>query len=165
MAWDLLGDLGVQGLSLELNSLGSNNDRSRYREQLVDWLTIRRDRLDPDSQDRLERNPLRILDSKHAETQALLTEAPRLVDALSEQSLERFAKVQAGLRQLGIPFQLNPQLVRGLDYYSHTAFEITSTQLGAQATVCGGGATTASWNNWEEERQAALAGLSAWNGW
>ena len=139
VAWDLLADLGVQGLSLELNSLGSSDDRVRYREQLVAWLAERRDRLDPDSQDRLQRNPLRILDSKNPETQALLEDAPTLAEALSPESRERFAHVTDGLTLLGIPYQLNPRLVRGLDYYSHTAFEITSTQLGAQATVCGGG--------------------------
>ena len=139
VAWDLLADLGVQGLALELNSLGSADDRVRYRAELVAWLSQRRDQLDADSQDRLERNPLRILDSKNPATQALLAEAPTLADALSADSRERFLRVQTGLQQLGIPFQLNPRLVRGLDYYSHTAFEITSTQLGAQATVCGGG--------------------------
>jgi histidyl-tRNA synthetase len=139
VAWDLLADLGLQGLALEINSLGSSEDRARYRDQLVRWLSVRRDQLDPDSQDRLERNPLRILDSKHPETQALLEGAPTLADALSDDSRERFALVQAGLMQLAIPFRCNPRLVRGLDYYSHTAFEITSTQLGAQATVCGGG--------------------------
>jgi histidyl-tRNA synthetase len=139
VAWDLLADLGVQGLALELNSLGSSDDRARYRDQLVAWLSARRDQLDPDSQDRLDRNPLRILDSKNADTQALLAAAPNLAEALSPESRERFARVQTGLEQLGIPFQLNPRLVRGLDYYSHTAFEITSSQLGAQATVCGGG--------------------------
>ena len=139
VAWDLLADLGVQGLALELNSLGSADDRARYRSQLVSWLSERREQLDPDSQDRLERNPLRILDSKNPSTQALLAEAPTLAEALSDESRERFQQVQSGLQQLEVPFQLNPRLVRGLDYYSHTAFEITSTQLGAQATVCGGG--------------------------
>ncbi len=139
VAWDLLADLGVQGLALELNSLGSSDDRARYREQLVAWLSERADQLDPDSQDRLQRNPLRILDSKNPDTQALLTDAPTLAEALSPESRDRFARVTHGLTLLGIPFQLNPRLVRGLDYYSHTAFEITSTQLGAQATVCGGG--------------------------
>jgi histidyl-tRNA synthetase len=137
--WDLLADLGVQGLALELNSLGSSEDRARYRDQLVAWLSERSDQLDPDSQDRLQRNPLRILDSKNPQTQALLAEAPTLAASLSAESRERFARVTDGLTLLGIPFQLNPRLVRGLDYYSHTAFEITSTQLGAQATVCGGG--------------------------
>jgi histidyl-tRNA synthetase len=139
VAWDLLADLGVQGLALELNSLGSSEDRARYRDQLVAWLSERSDQLDPDSQDRLQRNPLRILDSKNPQTQALLVEAPTLASSLSAESRERFARVTDGLTLLGIPFQLNPRLVRGLDYYSHTAFEITSNQLGAQATVCGGG--------------------------
>jgi histidyl-tRNA synthetase len=139
VAWDLLADLGVQGLALEINSLGSSQDRVRYREQLVAWLSERRDQLDPDSQDRLQRNPLRILDSKNPETQRLLADAPTLAAALSDDSRERFAQVTSGLELLGIPFTINPRLVRGLDYYSHTAFEITSTQLGAQATVCGGG--------------------------
>ena len=139
LAWDLLDSLGIQGLALELNTLGSSEDRARYRDQLVAYLQQHRDRLDPDSQDRLERNPLRILDSKNAETQAILVNAPTLADALAAESRERFEQVKAGLEALAIPYTLNPRLVRGLDYYSHTAFEITSTQLGAQATVCGGG--------------------------
>ena len=139
VAWDLLADLGVDGLALELNSLGSGDDRARYRSKLVGWLTERREQLDPDSQERLQRNPLRILDSKIPATQAMLAEAPTLIEELSDESRSRFARVTDGLRLLGIPYTLNPRLVRGLDYYSHTAFEITSTQLGAQATVCGGG--------------------------
>ncbi len=139
MAWDLLTDLGVTGLTLELNSLGGAGERLQYRNILVAYLAQHRDQLDADSQDRLQRNPLRILDSKHPGTQALLVGAPTLSDALTVESQERFEQVQAGLAQLSIPFQLNPRLVRGLDYYSHTAFEITSSQLGAQATVCGGG--------------------------
>ena len=139
VAWDLLADLGVDGLALELNSLGSGDDRARYRSKLVGCLTERREQLDPDSQERLQRNPLRILDSKIPATQAMLAEAPTLIEELSDESRSRFARVTDGLRLLGIPYTLNPRLVRGLDYYSHTAFEITSTQLGAQATVCGGG--------------------------
>jgi histidyl-tRNA synthetase len=139
IAWDLLADLGVAGLALELNTLGSPDDRVRYRQQLVAWLEAHRDQLDADSQARIHANPLRVLDSKHPDTLALLAGAPSLADALSSESRERFAQVQAGLAALAIPFQLNPRLVRGLDYYSHTAFEITSSQLGAQATVCGGG--------------------------
>ena len=139
VAWDLLADLGVDGLALELNSLGSGDDRARYRSKLVGWLTERREQLYPDSQERLQRNPLRILDSKIPATQAMLAEAPTLIEELSDESRSRFARVTDGLRLLGIPYTLNPRLVRGLDYYSHTAFEITSTQLGAQATVCGGG--------------------------
>ena len=139
IAWDLLAGLGVDGLALELNSLGSSDDRARYRQALVGWLEARADQLDADSQARLVSNPLRILDSKNPGTQALLAGAPTLADALAPESRQRFEQVQAGLQALEIPFQLNPRLVRGLDYYSHTAFEITSSQLGAQATVCGGG--------------------------
>ena len=139
LAWDLLADLGVGGLALELNTLGSAEDRAAYRQDLVAWLQERADALDSDSKDRLQRNPLRILDSKHPGTQALLSEAPSLLMSLAPESRQRFERVQAGLAALGIPFTLNPRLVRGLDYYSHTAFEITSDQLGAQATVCGGG--------------------------
>ena len=139
LAWDLLAQLGVGGLELEINSLGTPEDRLSYRSALVAWLEQRIDQLDADSQARLTTNPLRILDSKNRDTQALLEQAPTLADALSPESRERFAAVQQGLTDLGIPFRLNPRLVRGLDYYGHTAFEITSDQLGAQATVCGGG--------------------------
>ena len=139
LAWDLLRDLGVSGLELQINSLGTIEDRQSYRQQLVNWLEARVDQLDADSQQRLTTNPLRILDSKNPSTQALLTDAPTLLGALSDESAKRFESVQELLKQLAIPFQLNPRLVRGLDYYGHTAFEITSDQLGAQATVCGGG--------------------------
>ena len=139
LAWDLLAQLGVGGLELEINSLGTPEDRQAYRTALVAWLEQRFDQLDADSQARLSTNPLRILDSKNPATQALLEQAPTLADALSPASRERFAAVQQGLTALEIPFRLNPRLVRGLDYYGHTAFEITSDQLGAQATVCGGG--------------------------
>ena len=139
LAWDLLAQLGVGGLELEINSLGTPEDRQAYRAALVAWLEQRIDQLDADSQARLSTNPLRILDSKHPATQTLLEQAPTLADALSPESQQRFMAVQQGLTALGIPFRLNPRLVRGLDYYGHTAFEITSDQLGAQATVCGGG--------------------------
>ncbi len=139
IAWDLLADLGVGGLQLELNSLGTPEDRQRYRAELVSWLQAHHDQLDADSQQRISANPLRVLDSKNPDTQALLAGAPSLADALAGESHERFARVRQALEALGIPFVLNPRLVRGLDYYGHTAFEITSNQLGAQATVCGGG--------------------------
>ena len=139
LAWDLLSALGIQGLQLEINSLGTPDDRLRFRAQLVGWLEERVERLDAESQARLSTNPLRILDSKDKGTQLLLNDAPTLLAALSEESVERFEQVRALLTALQIPFQLNPRLVRGLDYYGHTAFEITSDQLGAQATVCGGG--------------------------
>ena len=139
MAWDLLADLGIQGLALQLNTLGTPEDRRCYRERLVGWLEQRSHQLDPDSRHRLAANPLRILDSKNPSTQHLLREAPRLLDTLGKGSRERFDSVCQLLQALEIPFVLQPRLVRGLDYYTHTAFEITSDQLGAQATVCGGG--------------------------
>jgi len=139
IAWDLLESLGLKDLTLEINSLGTPEDRQRYRSELVAWLSAQRQQLDPDSQQRLETNPLRILDSKHPQTQALLAAAPSLQDALAAESHERFQRVRQGLEDLAIPFQINPRLVRGLDSYAHTAFEVTSNQLGAQATVCGGG--------------------------
>ena len=139
LAWDLLADLGLTGLTLELNTLGTADDRKAYRNTLVSWLEERSDQLDADSQKRLTSNPLRILDSKNPTTQALLNDAPTLQAALSADSASRFDEVQRLLAQLSIPFIHNTRLVRGLDYYGHTAFEITSQQLGAQATVCGGG--------------------------
>ncbi len=139
IAWDLLRELGVGGLALELNSLGDPADRAAYRSTLVSWLQERRELLDGDSQERISTNPLRVLDSKNPDTQAVLAEAPLLIDSLSDASRERFEAVRRCLNALDIPYQLNPRLVRGLDYYTHTAFEITSSQLGAQATVCGGG--------------------------
>jgi len=139
IAWDLLEALGLNDLTLELNSLGTAEDRLHYRAELVRWLETHLEDLDPDSQARVHSNPLRVLDSKNAGTQALLAGAPQLGDALGGESHERFSHVRQGLEELDIPFRLNPRLVRGLDYYSHTAFEITSTHLGAQATVCGGG--------------------------
>lgn len=139
IAWDLLEALRLDDLTLELNSLGTPEDRARYRTELVRWLEVHLEDLDPDSQARVHSNPLRVLDSKDAGTQALLAGAPQLADALSGESHERFSRVRQGLEDLGIPFRLNPRLVRGLDYYGHTAFEITSSHLGAQATVCGGG--------------------------
>jgi histidyl-tRNA synthetase len=139
LAWDLLAALGLGGLCLEINSLGDHDDRVRYRAALVAYLEQRREQLDPDSQQRLISNPLRILDAKDAGTQAVLEGAPSLLDTLSSTSRARFDQVLTLLETLAIPFRLNPRLVRGLDYYGHTAFEITSSQLGAQATVCGGG--------------------------
>ncbi len=138
-AWDLLNDLGLNQLTLEINSLGNKNDRLNYRNNLVLWLEERIEKLDPDSQERLYKNPLRILDSKNASTQSLLKGAPKLIESLSSESKERFDLIESFLTELAIPYKLNPQLVRGLDYYSHTAFEITSNDLGAQATICGGG--------------------------
>ena len=112
----MLRDLGVSGLELQINSLGTLEDRQSYRQQLVNWLKLESIHMDADSQQRLTTNPLRILDSKNPTTQGLLQDAPTLLDALSEESSKRFDALQHFLNQLSIPFQLNPRLVRGLDY-------------------------------------------------
>lgn len=139
LATDLLQLLGLSRLTLNLNSVGNWEDRQRYRDALVDYLTPYKADLDPDSQARLTRNPLRILDSKDERTQEIVKDAPSLLDFLAADSQQHFERVQQQLTDLGIDYTLNPRLVRGLDYYTHTAFEIQSADLGAQATVCGGG--------------------------
>ena len=139
IAWDFLKDVGLNDLTLELNSLGSDEDRNIFKEELKDWLNQRFDLLDQDSQKRINVNPLRILDSKNNSTKELLCDAPSISNFLSKESKTRFDYLQELLDNLNIPYKLNDNLVRGLDYYSHTAFEITSEHLGSQATVCGGG--------------------------
>ena len=139
IATDILQNLGLKALKLDLNSVGNVEDRQQYRQALVDYLTPYKDELDPDSQERLSRNPLRILDSKHKRTQEIAQAAPSILDYLGAYSKQHFEQVQQLLSDLGINYQLNPRLVRGLDYYTHTAFEIISDDLGSQATVCGGG--------------------------
>jgi histidyl-tRNA synthetase len=139
IATHILQALGLKNLRLDLNSVGNSEDRQNYREALVNYLTPYKNELDKDSQERLDRNPLRILDSKDKRTQEIAQNAPRLLDYLSDYSREHFARVQQLLSDLDIKYQINPCLVRGLDYYTHTAFEIQSDDLGAQATVCGGG--------------------------
>jgi histidyl-tRNA synthetase len=132
--------LGIEGaLTLELNSIGNPASRAQYREALVDYLEARRDQLDEDSQRRLSSNPLRILDSKHPDTQALLDEAPALADYLDDESRADFGSLCELLTAAGIEYKLNNRLVRGLDYYNKTVFEWTTESLGAQGTVCGGG--------------------------
>ncbi|MGC9527604.1 MAG: histidine--tRNA ligase [Limnospira sp.] len=138
-ATEILQTLGLQNLHLDLNSVGDPDDRQRYRQALVDYLTPYQDELDPDSRDRLTRNPMRILDSKDKRTQEITENAPSILDHLGDRSRTHFDRVQYLLTELGISYTLNPRLVRGLDYYTHTAFEIISDDLGAQATVCGGG--------------------------
>ncbi|VXD20735.1 histidine--tRNA ligase [Planktothrix paucivesiculata] len=139
IATNLLKTLGLKNLNLNLNSVGNSTDRQSYRQALVDYLTQYQDELDPDSQDRLSRNPLRILDSKDPRTQEIVQGAPSILEYLGEDSRAHFEQVKQLLTALEIPYSLNPRLVRGLDYYTHTAFEIISDDLGAQATVCGGG--------------------------
>ncbi len=139
IAWDFLKGIGLNDLTLEINTLGSNEDRNIFKEELKNWLNQKFDLLDEDSQKRININPLRILDTKNISTKKLLHEAPSLSNFLSKESKKRFNYLQELLDNLNIPFKTNNNLVRGLDYYSHTAFEITSDHLGSQATVCGGG--------------------------
>lgn len=136
----ILDRLGIADLvTLELNTLGDPESRQVYRQQLVSYLEGYRDRLSEDSRLRLERNPMRILDSKNEEDRRIVAEAPRLEDSLNQASRDFFAEVKARLDDLGIAYRLNPHLVRGLDYYTHTAFEFTTTALGAQGAVIAGG--------------------------
>lgn len=133
-------ELGLKDeMRLELNSLGELDERYAYREALVAYLTDKQEQLDEDSKRRLTTNPLRILDSKEASTQALLAEAPKLAEFLGAESKAHFEQVQAYLTALGIEFEINPHLVRGLDYYNKTVFEWVTDKLGSQATVCAGG--------------------------
>ncbi len=135
--WKQLGM--SEAVTLQLNSLGSSEARARYRDALVAYLQQRFDQLDEDSQRRLTTNPLRILDSKNAQTQALLADAPTLHDYLDEESREHFDGLKARLDTVGIAYEINPKLVRGLDYYGRTVFEWVTDKLGAQGTVCAGG--------------------------
>lgn len=139
IATNILQTLGLKNLHLDINSVGNLEDRQNYRQALVNFLTPYKDELDLDSQERLNRNPLRILDSKDKRTQEIAQNAPSILDYLGLYSQRHFEQVQQLLSDLGIKYKLNPRLVRGLDYYTHTAFEIQSDDLGAQATVCGGG--------------------------
>jgi histidyl-tRNA synthetase len=131
--------LGLAGISLELNSLGNAEARARYRKRLTAFLERHHDALDEDSKRRLPTNPLRILDSKHPQVQELIREAPQMSDDLDEASLRHFEELQDSLRAAGIPYSINPRLVRGLDYYNGTVFEWVTDRLGAQGTVCAGG--------------------------
>jgi histidyl-tRNA synthetase len=139
LATDILQSLGLKDLRIELNSIGNGNDRQAYREALISYLTPFKAELDADSQDRLTRNPLRILDSKDAGTQKILDNAPSILNYLGAESQQRFDRLQQLLKDLGISCRINDRLVRGLDYYTHTVFEIQSDDLGSQATVCAGG--------------------------
>jgi len=132
-------ELGVEGLQLELNSLGSNEARQQYRQALVTYFSRYEQDLDEDGRRRLQTNPLRLLDSKHEGTRKLLSEAPKLADHLDEESRRHFDILCELLTSAGLPVTLNPLLVRGLDYYNRTVFEWTTDQLGAQAAVCSGG--------------------------
>lgn len=136
----ILRELGILGhTTLELNTLGDGESRQSYRKVLVGYFEGHRDRLSADSRERLTRNPLRILDSKDEGDRAIVAAAPLFGDHLNQASRDFFAEVTAGLDALGIAYTINPRLVRGLDYYCHTAFEFTTDKLGAQSTVMAGG--------------------------
>ena len=136
----ILTDLGIVDKTvLELNTLGDTESRAAYREALVEYFQGHLDKLSVESKDRLTRNPMRILDSKDEGDRKIVADAPVFSDYLNPESVEFFAAVKAGLDALGIKYTLNPRLVRGLDYYCHTAFEFTTDALGAQSAVMAGG--------------------------
>ncbi len=140
LTWRLWQKLGMaDAVTLQLNTLGSSEARARYREALVAYLQERFEQLDEDSQRRMTTNPLRILDSKVESTQTLLVGAPTLHDYLDEESIAHFEGLKARLDAVGLRYEINQKLVRGLDYYCRTAFEWVTDKLGAQGTVCGGG--------------------------
>ena len=131
--------LGIDRVRLQINSLGTAEARRTYREKLVDYFRGHESRLDADSRRRLEGNPLRILDSKNPEMQTLVAGAPLLTEHLDPESADHFASLCATLQQIGVPYEVNPRLVRGLDYYSRTVFEWINESTGAQNAVCSGG--------------------------
>lgn len=140
LAWNFLKKIDLASkVTLEINTLGDKESRLKYREALVEFLTPLKEQLSSDSQLRLQKNPLRILDSKDENDKKLLKNAPRLEEHLSEASQQFFKTVLQGLEALQIPYKINSQLVRGLDYYCHTVFEFVTTDLGAQGTVLAGG--------------------------
>lgn len=134
--WD---DLGLEGIRLHVNSLGSLSERLAHRKALVAYLESRAADLDEDSRRRLRTNPLRVLDSKNPEMQSIIADAPRLLDFLGADSIGHFEGVQTILKDAAVPYTIDARLVRGLDYYNLTVFEWITDRLGAQGTVCGGG--------------------------
>jgi len=140
LGWHILQALDVAGDTvLELNTLGDAASRNAYREALVEYFSAHRDALSPDSQDRLERNPLRILDSKDTGDRALVEDAPTIQAVLTLEAAAFYDGLRSYLDGMRVPFRENPRIVRGLDYYNHTAFEFVTDKLGAQGTVMGGG--------------------------
>jgi histidyl-tRNA synthetase len=137
--WDDLGLNSDGGIRLEINSLGEAEERAKHRADLIAYLEKHVDRLDEDGKRRLHTNPLRILDTKNPALQDIVEAAPKLIDYLGENSLKHFEGVQQLLKDAGIPYRINPRLVRGLDYYNLTVFEWVTDALGAQGTVCAGG--------------------------
>lgn len=139
MARRLWQRLGIDGVELQLNTIGSAEERRAFRARLIGYFEQHGGALDEDARRRLHANPLRILDSKNPHMQTVIEAAPKLIDAVGDATRENFEAVQAGLRAAGIPFVINPRLVRGLDYYNLTVFEWVSDRLGAQSAICSGG--------------------------
>lgn len=139
MAYDIFKQLGLKNLILKINSLGVPESRENYKKILKSYLQNHFDQLTPESKKRFETNILRIFDSKEEQDQKIMENAPLLIDNLDNESLEHFGKVKQALQSSGIQFEVDPRLVRGLDYYSHTTFEIVSGSVGAQSSLCGGG--------------------------
>jgi len=139
MSARLWRELGISSATLELNSIGTSESRQVYKQVLVEHFSRHRELLDDESLKRLERNPLRILDSKNPALRELIDAAPLLATYLDDESRAHFDRVQALLGDVGVPFTLNPRLVRGLDYYSRTVFEWVTDRLGAQSAICSGG--------------------------
>ncbi|RIX46756.1 MAG: histidine--tRNA ligase [Rhodocyclales bacterium GT-UBC] len=135
----LWNDLGLDGIELQINSLGQPAERALHRAALIAYFEAHAELLDDDAKRRLHSNPLRILDTKNPAMQELCAAAPKLIDYLGAESLAHFEGVQRVLRDAGVPFSINPRLVRGLDYYNQTVFEWVTDKLGAQGTVCAGG--------------------------
>lgn len=139
IAYNILAELGIQDITLNLNSIGSSETRKKYRQVLIDFLKPNYDQLSESSKNRLNSNPLRILDTKNKSEIELLKKAPMITEYLSNEDEMHFNEVQQYLNDLNIPFTLDKNLVRGLDYYTRTTFEIVSSKLGAQDALCGGG--------------------------
>ena len=139
MAHALWKELGITGVELQMNSLGQPEERKQHRAALIAYFEAHADQLDAESQRRLHLNPLRLLDSKNPQMQALIEAAPRLMDFQGEKSKAHLDAVLAILQANGVPFVMNPRLVRGMDYYNLTVFEFVTTELGSQGTICGGG--------------------------
>lgn len=141
LAWQFFQELGLRGIQIHLNSLGEKTARQAYRQALIDYFEPHFDELSEDSKRRLHDNPLRVLDSKDPKDQALLPQAPSILDYLNETSQKHFEEVQSLLQALNIPYQVDDRIVRGLDYYQETIFEfiVEDQAIGAQSTVCGGG--------------------------
>src|SRR5690349_16084344 len=139
MAHRIWQRLGIEGVELQVNTIGSAAERRAFRAKLIAHFESNSDTLDADAKRRLHLNPLRLLDSKNAAMQEVINAAPRLLDALGDESRANFEAVQSGLRDAGIAFTINPRLVRGLDYYNFTVFEWVNNRLGAQNAICSGG--------------------------